>query len=138
MRSDSKRNDRLVTLGIVAMFIFGLVVPAFVLADNGLHKASAGPAGIHLDANETKGRELFAHTCAVCHTLSAVKSVGRTGPNLDVLVGHQISTPAARKAFVQTTVLNGVDVGLGNMPAGLYEGKNAEDVAEFVAAVAGH
>ena len=93
---------------------------------------------MHLNAEEVKGRELFSHTCTVCHTLAAVKSVGRIGPNLDVRVGDEISTPAARKALVLNAILEGRAIGLGNMPAELYQGKEAEDVAAFVAAVAGH
>ena len=64
------------------MFAFGLVVPALVLASNAEHKASVAVGGVHLNADQQKGRELFAHTCVVCHTLAAVNSVGRIGPNL--------------------------------------------------------
>ena len=136
--AESKASQRLITLAVVLAFVFGLVVPALVLAHNANDKASEGPGGVHLNAEEVKGRELFSHTCTVCHTLAAVKSVGRIGPNLDVRVGHEISTEAARKAFVLNTILEGPAQGLGNMPADLYQGKEAEDVAAFVAAVAGH
>jgi mono/diheme cytochrome c family protein len=128
----------LVTLGIVALFAFGLVVPAFVLADNGNHKASVAVGGVHLTPAEQKGRELFAHSCTVCHTLAAVRSVGRTGPNLDIRVGDDISTPAGRRALVENAIEEGRARGLGQMPALLYQGREAEDVAKFVAAVAGH
>ena len=74
------------------MFAFGLVVPALVLAFNGEHKASVAVGGLHLNAEQQKGRELFAHSCAFCHTLAATKSVGRIGPNLDVRVGDDIPT----------------------------------------------
>jgi mono/diheme cytochrome c family protein len=134
---EPKGTQRLITLGIIVAFAFGLIVPAIVLAFNGEHKASKVD-GVHLTANEVKGRELFAHACEVCHTLKATRSVGRIGPNLDVLVGKQITTPAARRAFVLSTILTGPAYGLGNMPAELYVGKEAEDVADFVAAVAGH
>ncbi len=135
---ESKLGQRGVTLAIVVVFAFGLIVPALVLAFNAEHKASVGGGGVHLNSDQQKGRELFAHGCTVCHTLAAVKSVGRIGPNLDVLVGHQITTPSARRAFVLKTILEGQAYGLGNMPADLYVGKEAEDVASFVAAVAGH
>ena len=93
---------------------------------------------MHLTAEEIKGRELFAHTCTVCHTLAAVKSVGRIGPNLDVPRRRRHHDPAGRKAFVLNAIIEGRAHGLGNMPALLYQGKEAEDVADFVAAVAGH
>jgi mono/diheme cytochrome c family protein len=129
-------SQRAITLTIVMVFAFGLAVPTIVLALNGKDKASAD-VGVHLNKQEVKGRELFAHSCTVCHTLAAVNAVGRIGPNLDVLVGGIPSMPA-RRALVLTTILTGPAYGLGNMPADLYEGKEAEDVADFVSAVAGH
>jgi hypothetical protein len=134
---ESRLGQRAVTVSIIIVFGFGISVPALVSADNAEHKAHVGPGGVHLTDNEVKGRELFARSCTVCHTLAAVKSVGRIGPNLDVLIGHQLTTPAARKSFVLKAILEGPAYGLGNMPAELYVGKEAEDVAEFVAAVAG-
>jgi len=138
LHTESTVSRRLVVLGVLALFVFGLVVPAFVIADNKNDKASVAVGGVHLDANEQKGRELFSHTCQVCHTLAATKAVGRIGPNLDVRVGDDISTAAGRKALVLSAILEGRARGLGQMPALLYQGKEAEDVAEFVAAVAGH
>ncbi len=137
-QAESKLGQRAVTLGIVLMFAFGLVIPALVLASNGKNKASEAIGGVHLTAEETKGRELFAHACTVCHTLAAVKSVGRIGPNLDIRVGDDIATPAGRVALVENAIEEGRARGLGQMPALLYQGKEAEDVADFVAAVAGH
>jgi mono/diheme cytochrome c family protein len=136
--TESRIGQRLITLAIALVFAFGLAVPALVLAFNGDHKASVAVGGLRLSADQQKGRELFARSCAVCHTLSAVKSVGRIGPNLDVRVGNDISTPAGRKALVLGAIAEGRARGLGQMPAGLYQGKEAEQVASFVAAVAGH
>ncbi len=138
LHAESKTSNRLVALGVWVMFGFGLAVPAIVLAFNGAHKASVGPGGVHLNAGEQKGRELFEHTCGVCHTLAATKSIGQIGPNLDIRVGDDISTPAGRKALVLNAIEEGRARGLGQMPALLYQGKEAEDVASFVAAVAGH
>jgi mono/diheme cytochrome c family protein len=131
-------GQRAVTIGIVLLFAFGLIVPGFVLASNAEHKAGVTVGGVHLTVEQQKGRELFAHTCAVCHTLSATNSVGRVGPDLDVRVGDDISTPAGRKALVESAIAEGRARGLGQMPALLYQGKEAEEVASFVAAVAGH
>jgi mono/diheme cytochrome c family protein len=137
-------GQRAVTLGIVLLFAFGLVVPALVLAFNGADKASVAVGGLHLNASQQRGRDLFARSCAVCHTLAAVKSVGRIGPNLDVRVGEDIGgkTPAEHKALAKGLVLDAIEKGrargLGQMPAQLYQGKEAEEVAEFVATVAGH
>ncbi len=138
LHAESKLSQRVVVLGVVVLFVFGLVVPALVLAFNRDNKASVAVGGITLTAEQQHGRELFAKSCAVCHTLDAVKSVGRIGPDLDVRVGSDISTPAGRKALVLNAITEGRARGLGQMPAGLYQGKEAEAVADFVAAVAGH
>ncbi len=90
--AESKASQRLITFAVVLAFAFGLIVPALVLAHNANDKPSEAIGGVHLNASEVKGRELFSHTCTVCHTLAAVKSVGRIGPNLDVRVGDEIST----------------------------------------------
>jgi mono/diheme cytochrome c family protein len=136
--TESAIGQRMVTLGIVVLFVFGLVVPGLVLAFNGGHKASVAVGGLRLNGEQQKGRELFARSCAVCHTLVAVKAVGRVGPNLDIRVGVDIATQAGRKALVLGAISEGRARGLGQMPALLYQGKEAEEVANFVATVAGH
>jgi len=136
--TESRAGQAALTLGVVLLFAFGLVVPALVLAFNGDHKASVAVGGLHLNAEQQKGRELFARSCAVCHTLAATRSVGRTGPNLDVRVGQSIPTAAGRKALVYGAILEGRARGLGQMPAQLYQGREAQAIASFVAAVAGH
>lgn len=138
LHTESKAGHRLVTLGVVVLFACGLAVPAIVLAFNGDHKAGVGVGGVHLNAEEQAGRDLFSHACAVCHTLAATKSVARIGPNLDVRVGEDIATAAGRKALVLSAIAEGRARGLGQMPALLYQGKEALEVANFVAAVAGH
>jgi mono/diheme cytochrome c family protein len=137
LHTESKASRRTVTLAVVVLFAFGLAVPAIVLAFNGNDKASVAPGGVHLNAKQEEGRELFARACAYCHTLSATKSVGEIGPNLDIRVGEDISTASGRKALVLSAIKEGRARGLGQMPAQLYQGKEAEAVAQFVAAVAG-
>jgi mono/diheme cytochrome c family protein len=135
--AESSAGQRLMTLGVIVLVAFGLVVPALVLAHNGNDKAKEAVGGVELTASETKGRELFAQKCVFCHTLAAVKSFGRIGPNLDIHVGEDIATSAGREALVYNAIIEGRARGKGDMPALLYQGKEAEDVAKFVAAVAG-
>jgi mono/diheme cytochrome c family protein len=124
------------TAVIVVAFVFGLVAPTLVLAHNAENKASEVPGVPRLTAAETEGRELFGEKCNLCHSLQASNAVARIGPNLDMLVP---TVPEAnRKAFVLSAILEGESRGLGQMPAELYQGREAEDVAAFVAAVAGH
>ena len=144
LHSESKGSQRAVVLLTVVMFAFGLSVPALVLALNSADKASVAVGGIHLNAKQQQGRELFAHTCGVCHTLAAVSTVGRIGPNLDKLiptVGAGLPPAEAqhdREAFVQSAIESGFARGNGQMPALLYQGAEAKAIAAFVAAVAGH
>ena len=133
-RTESKAGRRLTSLGVAVLVAFGLVIPALVLADNGNNKASEAVGGVTLTPAETKGRELFAHSCVYCHSLAAVRSYARTGPDLDVRVGEDISTNAGRRALVLNAIMEGRARGNGQMPALLYQGKEAEDVAAFVAA----
>lgn len=145
---ETRGGRRLFGLGIALLVAVGLAVPALVLAFNGEHKASVATGGLHLSAEQQRGRHLFSEACAVCHTLAAVKAVGRVGPNLDVRVGEDIPTPpgsngaaehlAKARALVESAIAEGRARGLGQMPAGLYVGKEAREVSSFVAAVAGH
>ena len=137
LAGESKLANRAVLLVVVITFAFGLVVPLLILLKNGESQASTA-VGVHLNHKEVEGRELFTDACAICHTLKATNSVGRIGPILDKVVPEVGPSFQARKALVLSTILEGRALGLGNMPKKLYEGPQAEAVAEFVAAVAGH
>jgi mono/diheme cytochrome c family protein len=143
LHTDTAIGQRRVVLGVVVVVAFGVAVPTIVLAFNGEHKASVAAGGTRLSASQQRGRDLFARACAVCHTLAAAKAVGRIGPDLDKRVGDEITAESAgkavalRKALVLSAISEGRARGLGQMPAQLYQGREAEEVAEFVAAVAG-
>ena len=88
------------------------------------------PGGVDLTAAEVKGRSVFALKCSTCHTLSASNAVGRVGPNLDNL--------RPPKGLVLDAIKNGRARGQGQMPAGLVDGEDAQNVAAYIAATAGH
>jgi cytochrome c551 len=138
LHTEARAGQRAVTAAVVVVFAFGLVVPALVLAFNGSDRASVAAGGVKLNAQEQHGRVLFAQSCAVCHTLAAAKSEGKIGPNLDIRLGSQIPTEAGRRALVLSAIAEGRARGLGQMPAQLYQGRDAESIADFLAAVAGH
>jgi mono/diheme cytochrome c family protein len=119
-----------IAVSAVVWLLFGVVLPALVLANAGEDKAKAAPGGVDLNAAETNGRALFSQNCSTCHTLRAVNAVGKVGPNLD-----ELRPP---KELVANAVEQGRARGNGQMPAGLLAGNNVKDVAAFVAAVAGH
>jgi mono/diheme cytochrome c family protein len=125
LHTGSRAGQRFVVLGIVVAFAFGLIVPTLILFHNGEHKAGEAVGGLRLNGEQQKGRELFAHSCAVCHTLAAVKAVGRTGPSLDVRVGDDIATAAGRKALVLNAIAEGRARGLGPMPRAVRFGQTS-------------
>lgn len=131
--ADSRFARRLRTLAIFVVFAFGLAVPIAVAVANGNDKARQGPAGITLTPAQATGRVLFAHACATCHTLAAAAAVGHVGPDLD-LDPQVVGGPAS---FVLNAIEQGRARGNGDMPASIYTGQQAKDVAEFVVAVAG-
>jgi mono/diheme cytochrome c family protein len=138
LHTESKAGQRIVWAVIVLAFAVGLAVPALVLAFNGSERAGVAAGGVKLTAEQQHGRVLFSETCAVCHTLAATNSQGHIGPNLDVRLGSEIATESGRHALVLSAISEGRARGSGDMPAGLYQGKEAEAIADFLAAVAGH
>ena len=105
-----------------------MVVPALVLAAGKNHREN-GPGGTELNVAETRGREVFKQRCGTCHTLGAANAVGKVGPNLD-----QLRPPPA---LIKDAIAKGRARGQGQMPAQLVTGQDANDVAAFVAKVAG-
>jgi mono/diheme cytochrome c family protein len=125
----SKVSRRVIATVVALVFVgMGIAVPALVIAGNE-RDDEAGAARIKLSKSQERGRELFGQVCQQCHTLKAANAVGMTGPDLD-----QLKPP---KSLVLDAIINGRARGQGTMPAGLYTGQDAEDVASFVAAVAG-
>jgi plastocyanin len=91
----------------------------------------------HPTADLVKGKQLFVQKCAACHTLSHAGSTGTVGPNLDDAFRQD------RADGVKSTSIEGlIDYWIqypntaGVMPARLYSGQNAQDVAAYVAHVA--
>jgi mono/diheme cytochrome c family protein len=123
------RKAAVVAVGIVTL-AFGIGVPAVVVGVNSDNQSKRAVGGVELTSFEQTGRQVYARNCATCHTLAAANSVGRVGPNLD-----QIRPP---KALVLNAIQLGRARGQGQMPAGLVDGQDAQAVASFIAATAGH
>jgi cytochrome c551 len=124
----SRRGRRGVALLVgVLVLVLGVLVPALVIAAE--KTTDKAPGGVKLTAADERGRDVFARRCATCHTLRAANGVGKVGPNLD-----QLRPP---KALVLDAIQKGRARGQGQMPAGLVDGQQAQEVADFVAKVAG-
>jgi mono/diheme cytochrome c family protein len=129
LEARSRPARRALGLVIAAIYLgLGIAIPAVVIAGN-KERDEADNARVKLSASEDHGRELFGQICQQCHTLAASDAVGKVGPNLD-----KLKPP---KSLVLDAVLHGRARGAGTMPAGLYTGQDAQDVAAYVAAVAG-
>lgn len=129
LHSQSRRGRRVTGMILAAVILgMGVAVPALVVASNE-RENQAGAARTKLNAKQERGRELFGLSCQQCHVLAAANAVGRTGPSLDKL--------KPSRDVVLDAIENGRARGQGRMPADIVQGKDAEDIADFVAAVAG-
>jgi mono/diheme cytochrome c family protein len=140
LQTQSRGGRRFISSLFLVVYVgFGVALPLAMLTGNHAN-ANSQVGGIQLTKAEKRGRELFGQHCAVCHTLAAANASGKVGPNLD-----QLRPP---ETLVLNTILNGCVqnppagssqgcLGFGTMPAAVVQGKDAQDVAAFVAAVAG-
>jgi plastocyanin len=98
----------------------------------------AGCSVKHPTDNLVKGKQLFVAKCGACHTLAHAGTTGTIGPNLD-----QAFAESRASGFKSNDIRGVVDFQIaypnpqGAMPAMLYTGQDAGDVAGYVAAVAG-
>lgn len=140
LHSQTRSGRQVIGVIMIVVYVaFGAVTPILLLTGNHSN-ASAQVGGVRLNAAEKNGRALFGEHCGVCHTLAAANAAGKVGPNLDTL------KPA--RSVVLNTIVNGclqttsqgtpqACLGYGVMPANVVQGKDARDVAAFVAKVAG-
>jgi mono/diheme cytochrome c family protein len=129
LQSQSRTGRRVawVVFALTAIVI-GIGLPAAVIAAVN-NRSSVKQEGIELTAAESKGRDLFAARCTQCHTLAASNANATVGPDLDTL--------KPPKGLILDAINNGRARGNGQMPAQLYTGQEAQDVAAYVAKVAG-
>ena len=102
-----------------------------VIAVAGLATAGCGEDGQEVDS---RGATLFAERCAGCHTLEAA---GTEGSNPEERVaGPNLNNRLETKDQVLYAIRNGGFSG-AIMPQNIVVGKDAEEVADFVAKYAG-
>lgn len=99
------------------------------------------------NADLVRGRALFVQKCATCHTLAEARAGGVLGPDLDAAFAQARADGMDNdtiEGVVQTQIESPrtVEEGASNydnvyMPANIVEGQDAEDVATYVATVAG-
>jgi mono/diheme cytochrome c family protein len=125
-----------------------------MLAAVGLLGAGCGTGGMaSKNVDAAHGKQLFQQKCGSCHTLADAGTQGKIGPNLD----DAFAGPRAQ-GFKESTIRNvvrdqilfaisnpvgvikgpnGQEQRAPGMPAKLVTGSDAQDVAAYVASVAG-
>jgi len=87
-------------------------------------------------ASSATAKQLFTSNCGGCHVLKDAGTQGTTGPNLDdawACAAHQ----GFHRSTFRDVVRGQIDYATPPMPRGLVKGKDADDVADYVATVAG-
>ncbi|RKQ90797.1 mono/diheme cytochrome c family protein [Solirubrobacter pauli] len=126
MHSQTRGSRRfMLFLFFAAIVVLGGLIPAWVITSEANDKNIPSAQISGLTDDEKRGQELFGKRCSLCHTLKAANAVAKVGPNLDQL--------APNAEFTLDAILKGRSRGNGQMPAQLYTGQDAEDVAKFVA-----
>ena len=97
----------------------------------------AGCSLKHPVTNQVQGKQLFVSKCGACHTLNHAGTAGTRGPNLDDAF-RQDRANGYKSSAIQGLVAYWIEHPnpTGVMPAGLYKGQEAQNVASYVAAVA--
>jgi hypothetical protein len=142
LQTTSRSGSRLLNSVLAMVMVGGVIALPAVFIIGNRDNSNAQVGGIKLTSAEQSGRELFGEHCAVCHTLGADNAVGKTGPDLDVLkppkslVLHTIANGCLQKLVGKN--YNSICLNYGTMPADIVEGRQAQDIAAFVARIAGH
>ena len=99
--------------------------------------ALGGCAVKHPTSDVVQGKVLFTAKCGSCHTLAHANTSGNTGPNLDDVFA-QPRTDGMKSTSIEGLVSYWIKYPntQGVMPAHLFKGQDAQDVAAYVAAVA--
>jgi mono/diheme cytochrome c family protein len=128
----SRRARRMWTVvAPIVLLIIGFGLPFWIVSANSESHDKQEVGGITLNDSQARGRVLFANNCATCHTLAGAAAAGKVGPNLDELAAVQST------AFTLNAIHQGRARGNGQMPRGLLDGQDADDVASFIKAVSG-
>jgi plastocyanin len=96
-----------------------------------------GCAVKHPTGNVVHGKQLFVSKCGSCHVLAHASTSGVVGPNLDDAF-RQDRNDGVKSTSIQGLVSYWIQYPnkAGVMPAKLYKGQDATDVASYVGAVA--
>jgi mono/diheme cytochrome c family protein len=119
-----------------------VIRPVAALAALAVALAAAGCGGTGNaapgSADLANGKKVFQNTCGGCHRMSEAGTPGGIGPDLDfAYVGDRLQgmKPTSFESMVREQIEHPDPY--GQMPANLVKGSDAQDVAAYVASVAG-
>jgi mono/diheme cytochrome c family protein len=116
-------------LFVASVLVLGVAIPVYAI-NTDKDRRSIPEANVReLTPLQAKGRELFGQRCRNCHALKAANASAKIGPDLD-------AAPRS-KALVLDAIEKGRSGAMGQMPSRVFEGEEAEAVAEFVAVATG-
>jgi cbb3-type cytochrome c oxidase subunit III len=101
-----------------------------------LSAAGCGTGGLAKGGDPRSGKTLFVSNCGGCHTLADANTHGTVGPNLDNAFAAD-REQGFKESSIHNVVLDQIRLAQGAMPANIVKGQDAEDVAAYVASVAG-
>jgi cbb3-type cytochrome c oxidase subunit III len=102
--------------------------------------AGCGTGGLAPAGDASNGKKLFAAKCAQCHTLADAGSQSAIGPNLDdafAAIREQPEDRSFNEGTIRQVVADQIKFSVEPMPQNLVTGEDADDVATYVASVAG-
>lgn len=87
-------------------------------------------------AASSQAKQAFTQNCGGCHVLKAAGTQGTTGPNLDDAFGCA-EQQGFEKSTIRDVIRGQIDYASPPMPRELVKGQQADDVADYIATVAG-
>ena len=125
-------------LQVVVLLVLSLV--------GALGLAACGDTVGYTDASsgdKIHGKELFKQGCGSCHTLADAGTTGTIGPNLDYAFLQSRKDGLGEDTILQVVrdqmayAVTKPSTGSPGMPRDIFTGQDADDVATYVASVAG-
>ena len=125
-------------LQVVVLLVLSLV--------GALGLAACGGTVGYTDASsgdKIHGKELFKQGCGSCHTLADAGTTGAIGPNLDYAFLQSRKDGLGEDTILQVVrdqmayAVTKPSTGAPGMPRDIFTGQDADDVATYVASVAG-